>query len=178
MSFIYSIDEYKFLYTIQEAWKEILDEYKKAVATIKVDSGFVNNGLVYPWPEKDLYDKGWKAIGLVYKGRDDYYYTQQVREQFPLTNKLVKAIPGVYIAGFSILEPKTRIYPHTGYTSDVFRSHLGLICPKGAYLEVNGERIEWEEGKMFVFDDMVTHNAYNGSDEERVILMVDFHKTK
>lgn len=176
MSYIYSIDNYKFLYPIQEAWQDILDEYKKAMETITVDSAFVKDGLVYPWPEKELYNQGWKAIGLVYKGRDDYYYTQKVRDQFPLTNKLVKAVPGVYIAGFSILEPKTTIYPHTGYTGEVLRSHLGLICPKGAYLEVDGERVEWEQGKMFVFDDMITHNAYNGSDEERVILMVDFKK--
>ena len=55
----------------------------------------------------------------------------------------------------------------------LFRS---LITPKGAWIEVNGEQKEWEPGKMFVFDDMIRHSAYNGSDEERVILMVDFYK--
>ena len=176
MSNFLTVDQFPFLRPIQEAWEDILAEYKHAL-TIPPKSGMVSNGLVWPWPEKALYNQGWKAIGLIYKGRDDYHYTQQVREQFPLTNKLVRQVPGVYIAGFSILEPKTRIYPHTGYTGAVLRSHLGLICPKeGAYLEVDGERMTWEPGKMFVFDDMITHNAYNGSDEERVILMVDFKK--
>ena len=42
--------------------------------------------------------------------------------------------------------------------------------------EVDDEQKEWEPGKMFVFDDMIRHSAYNGSDEERVLLMVDFYK--
>ncbi|NDB57498.1 aspartyl/asparaginyl beta-hydroxylase domain-containing protein [bacterium] len=175
MSYVFPIEKFPFLYPIQEAWEDILNEYKTAL-TIDSNSGMASNGLVWPWPDKDLYNKGWKAIGLVYKGRDDYHYTKMVRDLFPITNKLVKSIPGVYIAGFSILEPKTRIYPHTGYTTAVYRSHLGLITPKGAWIEVAGEKVEWEQGKMFVFDDTVTHNAYNGSDEERVILMVDFYK--
>lgn len=175
MSYVFPIDKFPFLYPLQEAWEDILNEYKTAL-TIDSNSGMASNGLVWPWPDKDLYNKGWKAVGLVYKGRDDYHYTQKVRELFPITNKLVKAVPGVYIAGFSILEPKTRIYPHTGYTTAVYRSHLGLITPKGAWIEVAGEKVEWEQGKLFVFDDTVTHNAYNGSDEERVILMVDFYK--
>ena len=175
MSYVFPIEKFPFLYPIQEAWEDILAEYKAAIA-VETTSGMTDNGLVWPWPDKDLYNKGWKAVGLVYKGRDDYYYTKQVRERFPLTNKLVKEVPGVYIAGFSILEPKTRIYPHTGYTTAVYRSHLGLVTPKGAWIEIAGEKVEWEAGKMFVFDDTVTHNAYNGSDEERVILMVDFYK--
>jgi len=175
MGYVFPIEKFPFLYPIQEAWEDILNEYKTAL-TIDSNSGMASNGLVWPWPDKDLYNKGWKAIGLVYKGRDDYHYTKMVRDLFPITNKLVKSIPGVYIAGFSILEPKTRIYPHTGYTTAVYRSHLGLITPKGAWIEVAGEKVEWEQGKMFVFDDTVTHNAYNGSDEERVILMVDFYK--
>lgn len=175
MSYVYPVENYPFLLPIQEAWEDILNEYKTAL-TIDSKSGMASNGLVWPWPDRDLYNKGWKAIGLIYKGRDDYHYTKQVRELFPLTNSLVKSIPGVYIAGFSILEPKTRIYPHTGYTGEVLRSHLGLITPKGAWIEVAGEKVEWEQGKMFVFDDTVTHNAYNGSDDERVILMIDFYK--
>lgn len=175
MSYVYPVENYPFLLPIQEAWEDILNEYKTAL-TIDTNSGITSNGLVWPWPDRDLYNKGWKTIGLIYKGRDDYHYTKQVRELFPLTNSLVKSIPGVYIAGFSILEPKTRIYPHTGYTGEVLRSHLGLITPKGAWIEVAGEKVEWEAGKMFVFDDTVTHNAYNGSDEERVILMLDFYK--
>lgn len=175
MSYVFPIEKFPFLYPLQEAWEDILAEYKASIA-IETTSGITDNGLVWPWPDKDLYNKGWKTVGLVYKGRDDYHYTKQVRERFPLTNKLVKEVPGVYIAGFSILEPKTRIYPHTGYTTAVYRSHLGLITPKGAWIEIAGEKVEWEQGKLFVFDDTVTHNAYNGSDEERVILMVDFYK--
>ena len=176
MSYIYPSENFPFLRSIQDAWEDILGEYTTHINQ-PPRSGLMDlPGLIWPWPEKELYDKGWKAVGLIYKGRDDFRYTQEVKKQFPITNSLVTKIPGVYMAGFSILEPKTRIYPHKGYTHDVFRSHLGLITPKGAWLEVDGERVEWQQGKMFVFDDMVTHSAYNGSDEERVILLLDFYK--
>jgi beta-hydroxylase len=176
MSYIYPIDKFPFLYKIQDAWEDILGEYNEHIKLSSAIGFSKEPGLILPWPEKQLYNKGWKAVGLIYKGRDDFRYTQEVKKHFPITNTLVNEVPGCYIAGFSILEPGTRIFPHTGYTHDVYRSHLGLVTPKGAWLEVDGERVEWEQGKMFVFDDMITHNAYNGSNEERVILMVDFYK--
>ena len=176
MSNFLEIDKFPFLYKIQEAWEDILGEYLEHIKLTSQSGMTQEPGLIWPWPEKHLYNQGWKAVGLIYKGRDDFRYTQEVKKHFPITNKLVNEIPRCYIAGFSILEPKTRIYPHTGYTHDVYRSHLGLITPKGAWIEVNGEQKEWEPGKMFVFDDMIRHSAYNGSDEERVILMVDFYK--
>ena len=176
MSYIYPVEKFPFLHSIQDAWKDILEEYEQHIK-LGSQSGLTDEpGLIWPWPEKELYNKGWKTVGLVYKGRDDFRYTQEVKKHFPITNGLVRSIPNVYMAGFSILEPKTRIFPHKGYTHEVYRSHLGLITPKGAWLEVDGERVEWEQGKMFVFDDMVTHSAYNGSDEERVILLLDFYK--
>lgn len=41
---------------------------------------------------------------------------------------------------------------------------------------VGEERFSWEEGKMFVFDDCITHYAANQTDFDRVVLIVDFEK--
>jgi hypothetical protein len=38
------------------------------------------------------------------------------------------------------------------------------------------QRIVWEEGKEFVFDDSFVHAAYNPSDEERVILFLHLQR--
>jgi aspartyl/asparaginyl beta-hydroxylase (cupin superfamily) len=53
---------------------------------------------------------------------------------------------------------------------------LGLICPEGPWIKVEGELYKWKEGEMVVFDDSKFHEAENPTDQQRVRLMVDFKK--
>jgi beta-hydroxylase len=39
---------------------------------------------------------------------------------------------------------------------------------------VGDETRTWQEGKCMVFDDTVEHEAWNKSDQSRVVLIVDF----
>jgi beta-hydroxylase len=155
-----SIEQYPFLAPVQEAWREIKSEYEKASQHLQ------------DWPEKYLYTQGWKAFGLYFK---DQQMPQGI-ELCPITWSIIKNIPGLFIAGYSVLKPETKIHPHFGYTTAVLRSHLGLICPAGAWIEVNGEKYEWKEGEMVVFDDTKQHSAANESEEERVIFLLDFRR--
>ena len=74
---------------------------------------------------------------------------------------------------FSLLAPHTQIPPHTGSTNVRLIVHLPLIVPKGCTFRVGNETREWEEGKAWVFDDTIEHEALNPSDQLRVILIVD-----
>jgi aspartate beta-hydroxylase len=74
---------------------------------------------------------------------------------------------------FSILDAKTRIPPHTGVNNTRLIVHLPLIVPPGCEFRVGGERRGWEPGKAFVFDDTIEHEAWNGSDEPRAVLIFD-----
>ena len=74
---------------------------------------------------------------------------------------------------FSILDSKTRIPPHTGTDNTRLFVHLPLIIPPGCWFRVGGEQREWEPGKAFVFDDTIEHEAWNGSDEPRAVLIFD-----
>jgi len=38
---------------------------------------------------------------------------------------------------------------------------------------VGNEIREWREGEAWVFDDTIDHEAWNDSDEKRVIVMID-----
>jgi aspartyl/asparaginyl beta-hydroxylase (cupin superfamily) len=76
-------------------------------------------------------------------------------------------------AMFSILDPKTRIPVHTGTANTRLVAHLPLIVPEGCGFRVGGGTREWREGEAFVFDDTIEHEAWNDSDEMRVILIVD-----
>ncbi len=95
----------------------------------------------------------------------------------PETTRLVERIPGMETAMFSILAPHKRIPPHDGPYKGVLRYHLGLMVPESGPddvgIRVGGEVAQWAEGKSLVFDDTFVHEAWNDTDETRVVLFVD-----
>ena len=97
----------------------------------------------------------------------------------PRTAKALKSWPKWDVPGsgptamFSILEPHTRIPPHTGPVNTRLVTHLPLIVPPGCGFRVGGQQREWIEGQAFVFDDSINHEAWNDSDVARAILIVD-----
>jgi aspartyl/asparaginyl beta-hydroxylase (cupin superfamily) len=76
-------------------------------------------------------------------------------------------------AMFSVLRPRTRIPPHTGAANFRLVVHLPLVVPGGCGFRVGGETREWRAGEAWVFDDTIEHEAWNESDETRVILICD-----
>jgi len=97
----------------------------------------------------------------------------------PRTSELLEAIPGVETALFSILEPGKHIPPHRGVYKGIINYHLGLIVPRmreQCRIRVGEEILYWEEGKSVVFDDTNIHEVWNESDEDRVVLMMQFRR--
>lgn len=74
---------------------------------------------------------------------------------------------------FSLLRPGAHIPPHTGVVNVRLICHLPVIVPDGCELRVGNETRAWEEGKAWVFDDSINHEAWNRSDKPRVILLFD-----
>jgi aspartate beta-hydroxylase len=74
---------------------------------------------------------------------------------------------------FSLLKPQTRIPPHNGLVNTRLICHLPLIVPPGCGFRVGNETREWVEGKAWVFDDSIDHEAWNDSDRTRVILLFE-----
>ena len=72
---------------------------------------------------------------------------------------------------FSVLRPGTHILPDRGVTNTRLVAHLPLIVPKGCALNVGGEIHEWQEGRCATFDDTFEHEAWNRSDQTRVVLI-------
>jgi aspartate beta-hydroxylase len=95
--------------------------------------------------------------------------TMNLAERLDLP-KLSLISPSLY---FSILEPNSRIAPHTGISNARLILHLPLIVPEDCGFKVGGETRRWEVGKPLVFDDMTTHEAWNNSDRIRVVLIAD-----
>ncbi|KRA51650.1 aspartyl/asparaginyl beta-hydroxylase domain-containing protein [Pseudoxanthomonas sp. Root630] len=77
------------------------------------------------------------------------------------------------VAFFSALKPGTHIPPHNGATNTRLTVHLPLIIPRDCALRVGEETHVWQPGKLVMFDDTIEHEAWNFSDQLRVVLIFD-----
>jgi beta-hydroxylase len=94
----------------------------------------------------------------------------------PRTAELVRAVPGMKTAMFSILAPGKHIPHHRGPYKGVLRHHLGLVVPEPAAacrIRVGDEIRHWTEGGSLVFDDTYDHEVWNDTGGERVVLFLD-----
>ena len=97
----------------------------------------------------------------------------------PETSALLDMLPLLDLPGkgptamFSILEPHTRIPPHTGSDNVRTTVHLPLVVPEGCGFRVGAETRTFEQGKAWAFDDTIEHEAWNDSGEPRAILILD-----
>lgn len=95
----------------------------------------------------------------------------------PVTMRLYEALRPPRIAGrapnlmFSLLDPHTRIPAHRGVTDTRLVFHLPLVVPNDCGLRVAAETRAWRQGEAMLFDDTFDHEAWNGSDALRVILL-------
>lgn len=97
----------------------------------------------------------------------------------PATASLLRQVPKLVMAFFSILEPGTALKPHRGIYKGVLRYHFGVQIPKTSRrcgLTVAGDYRPWGNGQGFVFDDTFEHFAQNESSDTRVVLIVDFER--
>ena len=74
---------------------------------------------------------------------------------------------------FSLLRPRSRIPPHTGIVNTRLICHLPLLVPPECGLRVGNDARRPVEGKAWLFDDTIEHEAWNDSDLPRVILLFE-----
>jgi aspartate beta-hydroxylase len=74
---------------------------------------------------------------------------------------------------FSVFAPGTHLLKHRGVTNTRLVAHLPLIVPPDCALSVAGEAHHWREGELVAFDDTYEHEAWNRSDQTRVVLILD-----
>jgi ornithine lipid ester-linked acyl 2-hydroxylase len=117
--------------------------------------------------------------------------------QAPRTAALLRRVPGLYTAFFSVLGARQHIPPHWGYWKGFLRYHLGVIIPNDnangeCWIRVNcdeaakkdhdksgieqGVKYHWREGEGVLFDDTFLHEARNDADEPRVVLFLDVRR--
>lgn len=152
---------------LQANWKLVFNEFKSYANVNEIEAHF--NSVMVEKP------KTWKVRSLRVWDVEMY----DVQRHFPETMKIINNIPNVVNVGFNILDAKAKIKPHNGDTNAIIRCHLGLQIPKEntfCGLKVKHKVEFWEEGKVFGFEDAFIHEAWNDTDEIRIILLFDILK--
>lgn len=132
----------------------------------------LESGCLLPWPEKINKDKLWTVAGVKW---DEKMFGHNV---LPVLYRVVREAGRlIKNAGYSALLPGARIIPHEGYTDSVFRLHYGLVCPAGdCQIAIDGSHYKWHQKTGLLFDDTLTHEAWNNTDRTRIILLFDIKK--
>lgn len=119
--------------------------------------------------------RSWTAIHLWKDGQR----VEENAQHCPQTMAVLDRIPQPRIAGcspnamFSLLAPQTTIPAHVGVNNTRLVCHLPLIIPDNCWFRVGAETRPWAAGEAFVFDDTIEHEAANGSDQLRVVFIID-----
>ena len=171
-------DQFAGIKAIEAATDGIRSEYE---ALIRSERGELVPYTQYPdhvplaqWKELNN-NPDWTAVHLLQNGRR----VEANAKHCPKTLSLLSSVSQPEIPGaapnamFSLLAPKTHIPPHTGVANVRLVAHLPLIVPDGCGFRVGATTREWEVGKVLIFDDTIEHEAWNDSDELRVVLIFD-----
>jgi aspartyl/asparaginyl beta-hydroxylase (cupin superfamily) len=171
-------DQFPELDAIEAATETIRGEFEALVAAEAAEMvpyiQYPDHVPVAQWAELNK-NRKWTAIHLLQNGKRVDTNAGHCPQTMAVLAKLPQPdVPGASPnAMFSLLAPRTRIPPHTGVANTRLVCHLPLIVPPDCGFRVGNTTRAWELGKTFVFDDTIEHEAWNDSDELRVVLIVD-----
>lgn len=163
---------------LEQATDDIRAEFEQLIAA---EAAEIVPYIQYPdrvplrqWKELNR-SSDWSAIHLLQNGREIHANARHC----PRTMEMLAQLPQPVIpnaspnAMFSLLAPGTRIPPHTGAANTRLVCHLPLIVPEKCGFRVGETIRDWRLGEAFVFDDTIEHEAWNDSDQLRVVLILD-----
>jgi beta-hydroxylase len=157
---------------LERDWKAIRDEAQQVLALREHIPAFQE---ISPDQYGLSSTDEWKT--LWYRGFG--HRSKVFAELCPVTARRVDAIPDVETAFFSILAPGKHIPTHRGVYKGIINCHLGLLIPQQreqCRIRVEDETFSWAPGECRVFDDTRYHEVWNDTDEERVVLMIQFRR--
>lgn len=165
-----STKEFEKLQLLDDNWEVIRDEAINLRNISKIKAAEKNDDAGF----NSFFKAGWKRFYLKW-----YNASHPSAEQFcPKTVALLKQIPSVKAAMFAELAPGGTLNPHRDPYAGSLRYHLGIVTPNDdrCFIEVDGIRYSWRDGKSVIFDETYIHWAQNGTEENRIILFCDVER--
>lgn len=163
--------DYPELKPLQDNWKVIREELDQLLATRELPNlqDISSPQAVITWDDK------WKTFILKVFG----HMVEHNCAVMPRTAELLRAVPNMEAAMFSVFRGKKHIPPHRGGYCGLVRAHLGVKVPQPpeqCRITVDGKMVNWDDGSLFIIDDTCLHEAWNDSDETRVVMLIDVHR--
>jgi beta-hydroxylase len=149
---------------------DVIHRELQGILTMREYIPFIHD--VSPYEQKISKGENWRTFFLMGFG----YEAKQSWKRCPETMKVLRKIPKLRTAFFSILGPNYHIPHHRGISKGLIRCHLGLVIPDQrdqCVMRVGDQICQWEVGRCFVFDDTNDHEVWNKTDQERIVLLVD-----
>lgn len=155
---------------LEDNWETIRDEALHLASLREIKAPELHNDIGF----NSFFKYGWKRFYLKWY---DAKHPSAVA-LCPKTVALLNQIPSVKAAMFAELPPGGQLNPHRDPFAGSLRYHLGLSTPNDdrCYIDVDGIRHSWRDGQGVIFDETYVHDAYNKSEQNRIILFCDVER--
>jgi beta-hydroxylase len=156
--------EAKYIKENYKVIKEEIEDYFKGNSQLVHKPGLI--------PHKSYEGIGWSSIALYVFG----FKRSSHCRHFPKITKIIEAIPAMTSAQISIMKPGAYMKPHIDDTSAIVRIHLGIMIPgilPDVGLRMCGKEVSWKEGELLMLSSMRPHCAWNKTNLNRIIFIVD-----
>jgi ornithine lipid ester-linked acyl 2-hydroxylase len=171
-SFFYNKNDFPNILELENHFTTLKEELLNLIKMNKEESWL----RTFPSYVKSEEQKAWKVFSFLFFSMKFPSHAALC----PKTANLIYGISEIMSCDYSYMKANTKILPHKGYSRMVLRCHLPLIVPKGDLcgIRVGDETKYWKEGELLIFDDSFEHEAWNNSNEDRVVLMFDIPNAK
>ena len=155
---------------LEDHWQEIREEALHLASLRQIKAPDSHNDIGF----NSFFKYGWKRFYLKWY---DASHPSAIA-LCPKTTFLLNQIPRVKAAMFAELPPGGQLNPHRDPFAGSLRYHLGLNTPNDdrCYICVDGIQKSWRDGQGFLFDETYVHEAYNRTEQNRIILFVDIER--
>lgn len=166
----FELKQFPALAILRDNWEVIRAEAQQLVEQGYIKASENNDDAGF----NSFFKKGWKRFYL--KWYDDFLPSAQTL--CPKTIELLKTVPGINGAMFTLLPKDGRLNPHRDPYAGSLRYHLGLITPNSekCRIYVDGILYYWKDGEDVLFDETYIHSAKNETDMDRIILFCDVER--
>lgn len=163
-------EDFPNLQLLDDNWEVIRDEALNLQQIAKIKAAEKNDDAGF----NSFFKAGWKRFYLKW-----YEASHPSAEEFcPKTVALLRQVPSVKAAMFAYLAPGGVLNPHRDPYAGSLRYHMGLATPNDdrCFIDVDGIKYSWRDGKSVIFDETYIHWVHNDTDQERLILFCDLER--
>jgi beta-hydroxylase len=155
---------------VTDSWQVIREEALNMREQERIAASKNNNDAGF----NSFFKTGWKRFYL--KWYDAQHPSAAI--YCPKTVEILRKIPSIKAAMFAELPPGAKLNPHRDPYGGSLRYHLGLTTPNHneCFINVDGVPYSWRDGEAVMFDETYIHEAYNRTDQDRIILFCDVER--